>query len=1123
LKGLLQIKGSSTEKRSAPLTETLNLALQYHKAGDFQQAEALYRRALACAPNEPDLLHLLGLLAIQTGNNEQAVSFIRKAIQYNGKPAKFHANLAVALQNLGRDKEAMSACSKALAIEPNNFSAYNTLGNAFWRQGKIDHAVRSFRKALCIKPYTAEIHLNLGKALKEMDKLDEAEECFKRAVALNPNYAEAYLNLGVLYRFRRNLDEAVTNLLKSVENNPGYAEAYNILGNILIEQNKLDAAATCYQKALQTKPHYVEAYYNLGNVLTEQENFDEAISNYSGALAIKPDFAEASCRLGNALLKREKLDEAAKSYQHAASINPDFAEAYNGLGNVLREQGKPEEAIETYCRALLIKPDFAEVHCNISNALFDQGRLDEAIESCYRALAIKPDLAEAHWNMALALLSKGKFKQGWKKYEWRLLKKGASPASFPYPCWDGSSLNRKPLLLYAEQGIGDEIMFASCFQEIIDAAGSCIIECDKRLIPLFSRSFPPAKYIERIVSNNPSLTDVPPADMQIAIGSLPLFFRPSLLSFTQRKAYLIADIRKVNRWRKEFETLGKGLKIGISWRGGKGYVSRIRSIPLCQWSSLFSIPGIHLINLQYGDCTAELEEIKEKLGIIVHHWEDADPLKDLDGFAAKIAALDLVISVDNSTVHLAGALGVPVWTLLPFNCDWRWMRGFQDTPWYPSMRLFRQNTPNDWKEVFEQIHLSLNEPTLTNSVALQEQPAYENSYRMNLAQETLHLKPLKGVALLNDTAHWYHWGCTGTSMAIHQSLSDMGFYISRIPISGVYACKNTPTTIGDFGNPDFFREFAKTNRWVIREIENIDIVVINGEGSLHGNSSNVLNLLYLAYASKIHLGKIVQIINHSCYPENSLHITNTPMWEIYRKVYSVMDFIAVREPVSFDLICRAGLRGTLSFDCLPLYITRNYKYQGERNMKKIVIAGSVAWHHAGTATFPLYIRRMNRLGFEISVLTGASSLPASDDEEFLKMLSHYCPKGWKNVKAESIEIWLDTIARASLLVSGRFHHTIAAAVLGTPFILLESNTPKNSGLAKVLNSPEPLPYDTPDLVMQLLKRTQSILDNPLEPGSNHISLVNTLCELAKKNFTALESIWQHQEPSGSVATDRKRI
>lgn len=685
------------------LSETLNSALQQHRTGNLQQAEILYHEALLNSPDHPDVLHLLGFLAIQTGKNDEAVRLITKAIQFNETSARFYANLAVALQNLGRNEEAISACFKAIELEPNNFSAYNTLGNAFWGQGKLDQAIKNFSKARDIKPDIAEVHLNLGKVLKDQNRLDEAEKSLINAISLKQDYADAYFNLAILYRSQGNLDGAVANLLKAVKINPLLAEAYNILGNVLTEQNKLDAAEACYQQALQIKPHYVEAYYNLGNVLTEQEKFDAAVTNYQQALAMKPDFAEAYYRIGNALLKQEKLDEAASGYQHALTIKPDFSEAYNGLGNVFREQGKTEEAIKSYYKALLIRPDFAEVHYNIGNALFDQGRLDEAIESCHRALAIKPDLAEAHWNMALALLTKGDFAQGWRKYEWRFLKRGSSPPPFPYPRWDGSSLKGKTLFVFAEQGIGDEIMFASCLQEIIDAADLCIVECDKRLIPLFSRSFPKAKFLARISTGHPYSTELPPSDMKIAIGSLPLFLRPDFAGFPQRKAYLFADIKKVDRWSERYKNLGEGLKVGVSWRGGMGYVRRVRSTTLDQWANLFSIPGIQYINLQYGDCAAELKETQEKLDITIHYWEDADPLKDLDGFAAKIAALDLVISVDNSTVHLTGALGVPVWTLLPSVCDWRWMLKFEDTPWYHTMRLFRQKNPKNWDEVFDQV------------------------------------------------------------------------------------------------------------------------------------------------------------------------------------------------------------------------------------------------------------------------------------------------------------------------------------------------------------------------------------------------------------------------------------
>jgi len=683
--------------------DQLNLALQYHRSGNLSEAEILYRQVLEHFPNHPDALHLLGFLTIQIGNNEEAIHLIEKAIQLNGASAKFYENLAVALQNLRRNEEAISACFKALEIEPDNFNVYNTLGNAFRGQGKLNQAITSFQRALSLRPDVAEVHLNLGKVLREQGRFDGAEGCFKKAVTLRTDYAEAYFNLGIIYRSIGNLDEAVANLLKAVESEPEFAEAYNILGNVLMAQDKLDAAAACYRQALQIKPRFVEANYNLGNVLVEQEKFDAAVTYYQHALTIKPDFAGAHYRLGNALHKLEKLHKAAMSYQDTLTIDPNFVEAYNGLANLLREEGRPEEAIEMYREALAKKPDFAEAHYNISNALCDQGRLDEAIESCHRALAIKPDLAEAHWNMALILLAKGDFARGWRKYEWRFLKKGANHPALPYPRWDGSSLNGKTLFVCAEQGIGDEIMFASCLQEIIDSADLCIVECDKRLIPLFFRSFPKARFLARISTDHPPSTELPAADMKIAIGSLPLFLRPDLTSFPQRKSYLLADVQEIDKWRNRFKTLETGLKVGISWRGGLGYVRRIRSTTLDQWANLFSIPGIQYINLQYGDCTAELNETREKLGIAIHHFEDADPLKDLDGFAAKIAALDLVISVDNSTVHMAGALGVPVWTFLPFACDWRWMQEFEDTPWYSTMRLFRQKNPGNWDEVFEQV------------------------------------------------------------------------------------------------------------------------------------------------------------------------------------------------------------------------------------------------------------------------------------------------------------------------------------------------------------------------------------------------------------------------------------
>ncbi|MEW6053336.1 MAG: hypothetical protein AB1552_06040 [Nitrospirota bacterium] len=320
-----------------------------------------------------------------------------------------------------------------------------------------------------------------------------------------------------------------------------------------------------------------------------------------------------------------------------------------------------------------------------------------------------PHSPETHWNMSSVLLTSGNFVQGWKEFEWRLQEDEQFKHfnKLPYPIWDGSPLKGKNILIRDEQGIGDRIMFASCLSEVISQAELCIVETHKRLVPLFARSFPQSIIIERIEQATYPM-ELPIPDMQIAIGSLAKFFLPDLASFSKIKAYLRPDSDKMEVWRNRYDSLGNNLKVGISWRGGSTpYQTRKRSIELEQWRILLTICDIDFINLQYGDCSKDIEDTKEKMKVIIHNWIDADPLKDLDNFAAQIAALDLVISIDNSTVHMAGALGVPVWTLLPFVPDWRWMLEREDSPWYPTMRLFRQPSPGDWESVIIKVREEL--------------------------------------------------------------------------------------------------------------------------------------------------------------------------------------------------------------------------------------------------------------------------------------------------------------------------------------------------------------------------------------------------------------------------------
>jgi hypothetical protein len=269
--------------------------------------------------------------------------------------------------------------------------------------------------------------------------------------------------------------------------------------------------------------------------------------------------------------------------------------------------------------------------------------------------------------------------------------------------WDGGPLQGKTLLVHAEQGIGDEIMFASCFPDLLEQAGHLIIDCDARLAPLFSRSFPGASVHGGAQDEGPAWLDaLPRADVQIPAGSLPRYLRPTLEAFPAQAGYLQADPARRELWRQRLAALGPGLKVGISWRGGRDAVQMAkRSVPLTQWGPILHVPGVQFVSLQHGDYDAELGQAREQLGVPIQHWPEIDPLTDMDGFAALIAALDLVIAIDNSTVHLAGALNTPVWCLQPFAPDWRWLLDTEHCHWYPSLTHFRQPRPGQWQAVLD--------------------------------------------------------------------------------------------------------------------------------------------------------------------------------------------------------------------------------------------------------------------------------------------------------------------------------------------------------------------------------------------------------------------------------------
>ncbi len=636
-------------------------------------------------------------------------------------------NLDAALQYFqsGNLQKAEEICRQTLQQNPNHSRTLYLLGKIFYYSGKYDHAIKYITKAIHINPKDSYYHLDLGLALLNSGMTGQAIDSFHHADELKQLSPEICLNLGVAFSNKGMAEKAIEHFKKAIEFNPEFAEAFNNLGVVLEGRDMLDDAMASYKKALKISPDYAEAHNNLANVLRKQGELDEAAEHYEKALSLKPDYAEAYNNLGNLLREKCMIDEAIAHYKKAISLKPDYAEAYFNLGILYKNRNMLPEAIECYEKAVSLKSDYVNAYFNLGTLYESMNLLDKAVELYNKALVYKPDYADAHWNISLIMLKRGDFVNGWKRYKWRKLKEDSHARPFPQPDWDGSPIESKTLFISTEQGIGDEIMFASCIPELITPVNRYILECNARLAPLFSRSFPEVEVVPYITADKFDASQLPPADLKIAIASLPMFMRPDLSSFPQQTSFLVADEQIVETWQHRFNELGKGLKVGISWRGGlHEKVKSLRSIPLDLWSSILSIPGVQFINLQYGDCAEEIRSFKDKFGITVHDWEDPDPLKDLDGFAAQIAALDLVISVDNSTVHMAGALGTPAWALLPSTCDWRWMLNFEDTPWYKAIRLFRQKEAGDWEGVIHRIASNLGQFINTGVM-----PEIKNSYK----------------------------------------------------------------------------------------------------------------------------------------------------------------------------------------------------------------------------------------------------------------------------------------------------------------------------------------------------------------------------------------------------------
>jgi len=645
-------------------SELLQKALELHRAGRLAEAEQVYRQILAVEPNHVDALHLTGLL----------------------------------LAKLGRWDESGECFRQVLRLQPDNGVAHNNLGNVLNEQGRADEAIECFRAALAANPALVEAHNNLGSAFSSRGQLAAAIEHYREAVRIAPNYAEGYYNLGIALKDHGQTTEAIACYREALRIQPALTQAQFNLAGLLREQGMLDEALEAFQKIVAEHPRFAEGHHALGSVLKALGRIDEAIGSFRSALAHNPQYFEAYLSLAAALQAKEEPDDAEACYRRALEIRPGDVRALFNLAVALQSQRRLSEAQTLYSQCASRMDDDARLHLSWGRCWQVQGEFDKAIDCYQRAITLEPENAEAHYFLGTARLVQGQFASGWPDYEWRLKTRFAARAG-EQSIWNGENLRGEEIVVQAEWGLGDTLQFVRYAPLVEQRGGTVYFEVQAPLVPLLEQSG-----FQRLIPMDTS----PPSSCRwrVPLLSLPRIFETTLETIPAKVPYLTAKAELIDSWRDRLQSL-PGFKVGIHWGGSRFARVDGRPIAPSALEPLARVRGVHLISLQKHDGPSELDEIGGRFEVLDLGGElDAVHGAFMDT-AAIIKAIDLVITIDSAPAHLAGALGANVWVALPKAAEWRWLAKRSDSPWYPTMRLFRQTLQDDWTAVIERMAAEL--------------------------------------------------------------------------------------------------------------------------------------------------------------------------------------------------------------------------------------------------------------------------------------------------------------------------------------------------------------------------------------------------------------------------------
>lgn len=642
---------------------TMQKAIALHQQDCLPEAAELYRALLAMRPNDPNAQHLLGLVKFATGAAGEALTLIDGALRTGIASPLMLLNRGLVLNALNRPLEAVASFDRAILCDRNFLDAYSNRAILLAALGRSEDALDTYRQALRVAPDEAALLYNYGNLLKGLGRREEALAAYDATVQARPDAAEAHL----------------------------------ARGDVLRELKRYDEALGGYDRALALRADDVEALCNRGLALDALGRHAEAIASYDRALALRPADAVILRNRGCALINLKRFDEALATFEAILARNPADAETHYNRGNVLLQRERFAEALANYDAALAARPDLAEAWNNRGLALQELDRRAEAADSHRRAYGIDPGHVEARWNEALLQLLGGDYEQGWAGYEMRWHKEPLIRArrDFAQPFWRGEAIAGKTILIHSEQGLGDTIQFCRYLPLVAATGAHVIFEVQ-----------PPLQRLMRglggvdVISRGDAL---PKFDWQCPLMSLPLAFGTRLSTIPADVPYLRAAHDLARACAQRLETKRRP-RVGLAWAGNADHRNdHNRSIALARLLPLFEADA-DFVSLQKAVPPADAALLDARTMLRVD-----EALGDFADTAALIAELDLVISVDTSVAHLAGALGTPLWVLVTHNPDWRWLSDRNDSPWYPSARIFRQDERRDWDAVIASVRTALTE------------------------------------------------------------------------------------------------------------------------------------------------------------------------------------------------------------------------------------------------------------------------------------------------------------------------------------------------------------------------------------------------------------------------------